>query len=105
MINRTKQNWTVGNTVKVGFMSLIVKAAIATPGDWLPDAYLLTNLDGTKLYKFVPHNGLVSLTVDDARELLEEGRKASIAMADAPMAKAAAQSAIKTMLDCTMAQA
>jgi hypothetical protein len=37
MITKTKQSWIVGQTVKVGFLSLVVKAAVATPGDSLPE--------------------------------------------------------------------
>jgi hypothetical protein len=60
MINtrKAKQNWTVGGVVKVGFLTLTVVAAVATPGDFAPDAYVLTNASGT-FYRFVPHNGLV----------------------------------------------
>ena len=60
MISNSKQNWEVGATVKVGFMSLEVVAAVATPGDYKPDAYVLTNKAHTKFYSFVPHNGLMS---------------------------------------------
>lgn len=60
MIKNSKQVWEVGQQVKVGFMSLIVAAKIATPGDYLPDAYALTNKGATKFYRFVPHNGLVA---------------------------------------------
>ena len=49
MITRTKQSWEVGQTVKSGFMTLTVKAKIATPGDGLPDAYILINAAGTQL--------------------------------------------------------
>jgi hypothetical protein len=52
-----KQDWTPGNTVKVGFLSLQVIAKIPTPGDWLPDAYALKNARGD-FYHFIPHNGL-----------------------------------------------
>jgi hypothetical protein len=48
MIRNSKQNWTIGATVKVGFMSLIVKDAIATPGDYAPVAYFeLSDRDTT----------------------------------------------------------
>ena len=57
MIQNTKQNWEVGQTVKVGFLSLEVVAKVATPGDWLPDAYALKSAKGT-FYRFVPHNGI-----------------------------------------------
>lgn len=58
MIKSSKQNWQVGETVKVGFLTLRVLAKVATPGDFLPDAYVLTNLKADKYYRFVPHNGL-----------------------------------------------
>jgi len=58
MITKSKQVWAVGEMVKVGFMNLRVMAAQKTPGDYLPDAYILANRDATKFYRFVPHNGL-----------------------------------------------
>lgn len=60
MIRNTRQNWQVGATVKVGFLSLRV-LDVAAVKDWLPDLYLLESLDSTKLYRFIPHNGLVRL--------------------------------------------
>jgi hypothetical protein len=59
MIRNSRQNWQVGETVKVGFLSLTVCAAIPTPGDSMPDRYALTNRGATAFYSFVPHHGLV----------------------------------------------
>jgi catalase len=70
MITKTKQNWTTGSTVKVGFLSLMVVQAIPTPGDYAPDAYLLVNAAQTQLYKFVPHNGVEKITREEANELI-----------------------------------
>ena len=53
------QNWSVGETVKVGFLRLRVLAKVATPGNYLPDQYAMTNADGSRFYRFIPHNGLV----------------------------------------------
>jgi len=72
MIKNSKQSWEVGSTVKVGFLSLTVKAAVATPGDFAPDAYILVNKAGTQLYKFVPHNGIEKITPVEARELIAD---------------------------------
>jgi hypothetical protein len=58
MVRNSKQVWEVGETVKVGFLTLRITAKEATPGDYLPDAYLLTDKTGSKVYRFVPHNGL-----------------------------------------------
>lgn len=97
MITKTRQNWTTGQTVKVGFLSLVVKAAIATPGDYLPDAYILANLAGTQLYKFVPHNGLEKITTDEARELLAAAERLAARIAAEAIAKAASSREIDAL--------
>jgi hypothetical protein len=61
MIKNSKQVWEVGQTVKVGFLSLVVTAKEPTPGDFAPDAYLLMGVGkngAIREYRFVPHNGL-----------------------------------------------
>lgn len=69
MITNSAQNWSLGALVKVGFMNLKVLAAVPTPGDYAPDAYLLGNLAGDRFYKFVPHNGLEKITRNEFAEL------------------------------------
>lgn len=59
MIKNSKQKWEIGQTVKVGFLTLTVLAKVATPGDYLPDAYVLVR-NGI-YYNFIPHNGLTRL--------------------------------------------
>lgn len=61
MIRNSKQDWSVGEVVKVGFLSLTVIAKIPTPGDYMPDAYALANKDGTRFYRFTPHFGLTAV--------------------------------------------
>lgn len=56
MITISKQKWEVGQTVKVGFMTLRIDRIELTPGDYKPDAYILTGKN--KQYRFVPHYGL-----------------------------------------------
>lgn len=56
-ITRTKQDWSVGATVKVGFLTLRVLGVEAVK-DWMPDIYQLESLDGSKRYEFIPHHGL-----------------------------------------------
>ena len=51
------KDWSVGATVKVGFMTLRVIGARAEK-DYMPDIYSLESLDGAKKYEFIPHNGL-----------------------------------------------
>lgn len=75
MIQNSKQNWEPGQQVRVGFLTLRVRAAIATPGDWLPDAYILSNLSGYQLYKFVPHNGLEKITPEEAQALMADATR------------------------------
>jgi hypothetical protein len=60
MITRTKQDWSVGQTVKVGFMRLVVVSARAEY-DYLPDIYTLKSEDGKRVYEFIPHNGLTRI--------------------------------------------
>lgn len=57
MVRSTKQNWSVGQTVKVGFLTLRVLSVEAIK-DSLPDIYTLESLDRAKRYEFIPHNGL-----------------------------------------------
>ena len=60
MINtkRSKNNdWSVGATVKVGFLTLKVVSCRAEK-DCMPDIYTLESIDGSKKYEFIPHNGL-----------------------------------------------
>ena len=52
-----RQDWSVGKTVRVGFLELVVLATVPTPGDFQPDAYVLTGRGG-QTYSFVPHRGL-----------------------------------------------
>jgi len=56
---QAKQTWAVGEVVKVGFMKLVVCAKVATPGNFLPDQYALTDAGGNRFYRFIPHNGLM----------------------------------------------
>lgn len=63
MVRNSKQQWEVGEVVKVGFLTLRVIAKEPTPGDYMPDAYLLCGLgaNADRRYRFVPHNGLERL--------------------------------------------
>ena len=103
MINRTKQNWAVGATVRVGFLSLIVKAAVATPGDYAPDAYILANQEGTQLYKFVPHNGVEKISAIEAQAILAEQEECAARMAFRAMQKAKSDAAATHEIDALFA--
>lgn len=85
MIKNTKQNWSVGNVVKVGFLRLSVVAVILTPGDYKPDVYILTNQ--TQLYRFVPHNGLEKIDSEQALWLIQESKRAADRMASAAIVR------------------
>ena len=62
MINtlRSKQDWSIGAVVKVGFLSLRVKGIQAIK-DGMPDVYSLESIDGLRQYEFIPHNGLMRI--------------------------------------------
>lgn len=85
---KAKQNWAVGGQVKVGFLTLTVVAKVATPGDFAPDAYVLSGK--TAFYVFVPHNGLHKLEAHEARELIAEGKRVAAVQAAAAISKASA---------------
>lgn len=55
-LNKNK-DWSIGATVKVGFLTLKVKVVNAVK-DGMPDIYTLESLCGNRLYEFIPHNGL-----------------------------------------------
>ena len=60
MRRKQRQDWTVGAIVRVGFLNgFKVVEKVATPGDFLPDYYVLTK--GTARYEFTPHNGLIRI--------------------------------------------
>ena len=63
MISNTKQQWAVGESVKIGFLTLRVTGIELTPGDYKPDAYLLCGLGAneSRKYRFVPHHGIERL--------------------------------------------
>lgn len=96
MITNTKQVWAAGNTVKVGFMTLTVVAAIATPGDYKPDAYIVASK--TQVYMFVPHNGLEKISADEARRLVAESQEHAARVANKAIARAAAESTVSALI-------
>lgn len=60
MIRSAKQDWSIGNTVKVGFLTLKVTGRKQIQGiDQL--GYTLESLDGSRKYDFAPHNGLARI--------------------------------------------
>lgn len=65
---RAKQNWEIGQTVKVGFLDgLKILEKIATPGNYLPDQYVLERKG--VYYSFTPHVGISRcLTIEQARQ-------------------------------------
>jgi hypothetical protein len=79
MNRNSKQDWTVGQTVRVGFLSLVVVAGLEATGDGNPGAYILTN--GAQLYSFVPHNGVSKITDEQAVAMCEESKRISAARA------------------------
>ena len=56
---RAKQSWDIGQVVKVGFVSgLQIVKKVATPGNYLPDQYVLVQQGTGRIYQFIPHSGL-----------------------------------------------
>lgn len=90
MNSNSKQSWEVGQTVRAGFLTLTVRAKVPTPGDFAPDAFILSNLAGTQLYKAVPYNGVQKINTTEARELLAMAERHAACLAAVVMAKAQA---------------
>lgn len=59
MITNTKQDWSIGSLVNVGFLKLKV-ISYRAEYDGLPDIYTLESKNGN-LYEFTPYNGLVRI--------------------------------------------
>ncbi len=57
MITKTRQQWWIGATVKVGFLTLKVVNAHKNDDRYLPDTYVLESSKGIR-YEFTPYNGL-----------------------------------------------
>lgn len=80
MIRKSKQVWEVSRQVNVGFLKgLTVIAKVATPGDFAPDAYVLSRDE--QFYSFVPHNGLSKISMAEARAMAAEGKRHEAAAA------------------------
>ena len=103
MISDTKQRWQPGQQVRVGFLTLTVRAAVATPGDGRPDAYLLSNVAGTQLYRFVPHHGVEKIDIEDARAMLDAAKTAAARQAAAVLAKTQADARASAAIDALLA--
>ncbi len=103
MIRDTKQQWQPGQQVRVGFLSLTVRAAVATPGDGRPDAYLLSNAAGTQLYRFVPHHGVEKIDLKEARAMLDAAKAHAARTAGVALAKAQANARVSHALDALLA--
>lgn len=56
--SKAKQDWTVGNEVKVGFLTLVVKSLDDNTNCYGQRVYNLENKDGSKKYTFSPYYGL-----------------------------------------------
>ena len=56
-ITYSKQDWSIGALVNVGFMKNLEVLKIEAIKDGLPDIYTLRSAKGV-LYEYIPHNGL-----------------------------------------------
>ena len=59
-IIHSKQDWTPGQLVNVGFLRLRMIRVDAV-FDGKPDIYTLESLDGSKRYEFIPHLGITRI--------------------------------------------
>lgn len=97
MITNSKQQWEVGQTVRAGFVSAVIKAKCFTPGDGLPDLYVCTNVSGDKLYSFVPYHGLTRITADEAQAAMDVHRRHAERIANGAIERARAAADIDAL--------
>ena len=55
---KTKQEWSVGNNIKVGFLTLKITGTGEYTSQQGHIVYKLSSLDGARRYEFSPHEGL-----------------------------------------------
>ena len=86
----TTQSWEIGQTVKVGFMSLTVRATLGA-------TYILTNKAGDKLYAFEPYTGCRAITAVELRDMRDAAEREVMRMSAQVMARAARAAAIDAL--------
>jgi hypothetical protein len=59
----------------------------------MPTSYLR----GDKLYKFIPHNGCQAITIDEAKELMDEQRELEACQAESENARMMAIAAVNAV--------
>ena len=64
------QKWEVGETVKVGVLTLVARRHLEHAGEWL-----MSNKDGDKVYLFTAYNGCIQIDVDGAAELIAKDKR------------------------------
>ena len=84
------QDFSIGSTVKVGFMSLVVRAKIGAE-------HIATNKAGDKLYCITPYSGCRQITSDEARELMQAAADRAARAAAQAIAKAQAVHAVDAL--------
>jgi len=90
MVRNSKQSWEVDSVVRVGFLTLTVRAVAGTE-------YLLSSQDGTKLYAFEPYTGTPSITVAEGQALMANATANAARTAAAVIAKAAEVRAVDAL--------
>jgi hypothetical protein len=72
---KTKQNYEIGQTVKVGFMNLIVRANVLVRNSYAngaKKAYILSNKDNTTYYLNSPYEGCSRLEKYELDSIFKE---------------------------------
>ena len=64
------QKWEVGETVKVGVLTLVARRHLAQTKEWI-----LANKDGDKVFLITAYNGCIQIDVDGAAELIAKDKR------------------------------
>ena len=94
------QNWQIGETVKVGWMTLVVRRHLEHAGEWL-----LSNKAGDKLYLFTAYNGCRAVFLDEAKRMIERDNAIGKARKAKEEMKGAAVAMMRQQIDDLMGMA
>lgn len=70
---KAKQDWSVGSTVKVGSMALLVEAKVPAPTEAHADTFILSR--GVEFFRFAPAGALMKITRERAKALVVVGTR------------------------------
>ena len=90
-------SWNVGETIKVGVMTLVARRHLEHAGEWL-----MSNKDGDKLYLFTAYQGCRAIFLDEAKRMIERDTALGKARREKAEMKGAAIAMMRQQIDDLM---